>query len=112
MKISFAGIIVLFSTVTAYSGELYGTISDEASKPVKGAVVIVRTADNKTEIARDTTSEAGAYRVFVRKPGACKVVVLRDKAEIAGDAVAYPNPVRYNWIVEKKESALILRRVQ
>jgi hypothetical protein len=97
---------------TAMAGEIYGTVSDEAAKPLAGAVVVVRSADNKTEVARDTTDAKGAYRVFVKKTGTTKVVLLRDKVEIAGEAVSYPNPVRYNWIVEKSGDKLILRRQQ
>jgi hypothetical protein len=103
---------LLFFTLQAYAGELYGTIADEASKPLKGAIVVIRAADNKTEVARDTTSDTGGYRVFIKKPGACKMVLLRDKTEIMGDAVIYPNPVRYNWIIERTETGFVLRRLQ
>jgi hypothetical protein len=111
MKTLFVAVMLLCIS-SGYSGELYGTISDEASQPLRGVIVLVRSADNETEVARDTTSNTGAYRLFVKKPGPCKVVVLRDKAEVIGDAVVYPNPVRYNWIVEKKDDSLILRRSQ
>jgi hypothetical protein len=96
----------------AMSGEIYGTLSDEAAKPLAGVVVVARSADNKTEVARDTTDAKGAYRFFVKKAGATKIVLLREKTEIVGEAVSYPNPVRYNWIVEKAGDKVILRRQQ
>ena len=107
---------LVFAVCTVFSmadaGEIYGTLSDESAKPLAGAVVVARGADNKTEVARDTTDAKGAYRFFVKKAGATKIVLLRDKTEIAGEAVSYPNPVRYNWIVEKSGDKLILRRQQ
>ena len=96
----------------AIAGEIYGTISDESGKPLADAIVVARGADNKTEVARDTTDEKGAYRLFVRKAGGTRIVLLRDKIEMTGEAVSYPNPVRYNWIVEKSGEKMVLRRQQ
>jgi hypothetical protein len=107
--------LVLFACAFAGSiraGEIYGTISDEGGKAMANVVVVARAADSKTEVARDTTDTKGAYRVFVKKTGTTKIVVLRDKAEIAGEAISYPNPVRYNWIFEKVNDTLTLRRQQ
>jgi hypothetical protein len=110
----FSGLLLAVGafSATAPAGEIYGTVSDEASKPLADAIVVVRSADNKTELARDTTDSKGAYRFFVKKAGATKIVLLRDKSEISGEAVSYPNPVRYNWIVEKAGDKMVLRRQQ
>jgi len=111
---SIVGFVLLCCALSsqAQAGEIYGTVSDESAKPLVNAIVIARSADNKTEIARDTTDAKGGYRFFVKKAGTTTIVVLRDKTEVAGEAVSYPNPVRYNWILEKVKDKLTLRRQQ
>ena len=94
------------------AGEIYGTVSDEGGKPMADVVVVARSSDKKTEVARDTTDAKGAYRFFVKKTGSTTIVVVRDKTEISGEAISYPNPVRYNWILEKVNDKLTLRRQQ
>jgi len=109
-----SGLIMMSCALStlALGGEIYGTISDESAKPLTNAVIIARSSDGKTEVARDTTDAKGGYRFFVKKTGTTRIIVIRDKAELAGEAVSYPNPVRYNWILEKVNDKMTLRRQQ
>lgn len=92
--------------MSAFGGEIYGTIKD-ADQPAKGASVEVK-INAKTYSA--VADEFGNYRVVVAETGKCQITIHLKDQSVTGEVQSYWNPSRFDWVVEKSGDKYSLKR--
>lgn len=97
-------VLVSFSML---AGELYGTITDGA-KPISEGVKVQIVS---TKAAYSTqTDKYGSYRIYVKEKGRCTLTVLYRSRSIPAEIFSYDRSLRYDWVLEVRDSTYILRR--
>jgi len=103
---------------SAWAGRVFGDIKWggkplPAGVPVKITRVLAEDGKSKSASApadSTTTDEFGSYKLTVKEPGKCILVILYEKQSASLEVFSYKEATRYDLILEKKDGKLALRR--
>jgi len=102
----------------ALAGRVFGDVTLggkplPAGVPVKITRLLVEAGKAKPAPAvadSTTTDKFGSYKLMVKEPGKCLLVIQYEKQTASLEVFSYKEATRYDLVLEKKDGALTLRR--
>jgi len=98
------------SATNAFAGKIFGDISF-GDKPVAAGIKVKVTKPGGAAVA-DTavTDKLGSYKLFVKEEGKATLTVIYQGKALELSVFSNKEPTRYDFVVEKKDDKLTLRR--
>jgi hypothetical protein len=102
-----ATLAVAFAS-TARAGEMYGSVSEGATK--LGAGVVVEIACGGKQAGSTQTDKTGTYHLDVAGTGKCQLTVKHKDQAASIEVVSYEEGAQVDLVLEVKDGKLTVRR--
>jgi hypothetical protein len=99
--------LVALSAAPAFSGEIFGTLS-EGTKPVDAGVKVEISIAGKSYAGE--TDKFGSFRLIVKEKGKCTLTVRYKDQSPSFQLVSYDKAARYDLVLEATDGKYSLRR--
>lgn len=93
---------------TALAGEMYGSVSEGATKV--GAGVALEVACGGKKLASTQTDKSGTYHLDVAETGKCQLTIKHKDQSASIDVVSYEEGSQVDLVLELKDGKLTVRR--
>ena len=106
-RVNWFGTILLQLPVTAFAGQIYGSLTTGGAAVPKADIEI----NCGGNVTRAATSSDGSYRANVPQQGRCTLTVASFPGRPSAAVFSYPNPAQYDFqLVKRPDGSYELRR--
>lgn len=115
MPRSLVGALVLLTSLASsdvFAGRIFGDIKLDGKPVPAGVVVTVAVVTPAATAVADSTATDtyGSYKLLVKEEGKCLLTVRHAGQSATLTVFSYPNPTRYDLLLEQKDGKLSLKR--